>query len=144
MSDSTERSPGEERRGPGPHSLRVRALGCSITADDIARSEKFYAEGLGFTVKKRWEHEGKLIGVELVAGNAFIWLMQDNWAKGRDRTKGVGLRIFAETTQDIDELAQRFRDNGIEVEGPADQGGSRAISVSDPDGFNISFFSPRE
>jgi hypothetical protein len=43
--------------------------------------------------------------VMLRAGEARINLSQDDWKKGRDRQKGVGMRIFVSTTQDIDQLA---------------------------------------
>lgn len=140
MTSSSEVHQGEERRAEGSDSLRLRAMGASITCDDLEKSAKFYEEGLRFTVKERWEHEGKLVGLELVAGNAFLWLMQDDWAKGRDRKKGVGMRLFAETAEDPGELAERFRENGVEVDGPHEHDGTRAITVTDPSGINLSIF----
>lgn len=140
MSDSGGLRSGEDRRAKDSDSLRLRAMGASITCDDLEQSGKFYTEGLLFTVKERWEHEGKLVGLELVAGNAFLWLMQDDWAKGRDRTKGVGLRLFAETAQNPEELASKFRANGIEVEGPVNHGGNITINMVDPNGIKLAFF----
>lgn len=137
MSDSKDETPEEERRRKEPESLRLRNLSVSVTADDLERSMKFYVDGLGFTVKERWEHDGELKGVDLLAGNVTLGLSQDDWAKGRDRKKGQGLRLFAETAQDLDELSQRFRDNGIEVDGPKEEWGMRLVTVVDPDGFKL-------
>ncbi|MDX1582623.1 MAG: VOC family protein [Thermoanaerobaculia bacterium] len=139
MSDTNVEGPGEERRST-PESLRLRDLSVSLTADDLEASLRFYVDGLGFTVRERWEEEGELKGVDLIAGNASIGLSQDDWAKGRDRTKGIGFRLGAETAQDLDELAERLRDHGIEFEGPKDQWGMRTLTVVDPDGFKLMLY----
>ena len=39
----------------------------------------------------------------LRAGNNRVGLSQDDWKKGRDRKKGVGMRVFIATTQNVDE-----------------------------------------
>ena len=132
--------PDTERRSE-PLSLRLRALSAVLTVDDLERSRRFYVDGLGFTVRERWEHEGELRGYDLVAGNASLGLSQDDWAKGRDRVKGVGFRLFAETAQDLDGLAERFRAGGIEVDGPrAEPWGQRTVTVVDPDGFKLTLY----
>ena len=46
---------------------------------------------LGFIVAERWTEGGRLMGVNLKAGACELGLSQDDWAKGRDRTKGIGL-----------------------------------------------------
>ena len=127
-----------ERRKTEPESLRLRSLSPALTADDLEKSLGFYVDGLGFTVKERWEEEGKLLGVMLVAGCCELGLSQDDWAKGRDRKKGVGFRIFAETAQNLDAIAARLRENGVEPDGPKDEPwGARALTATDPDGFKI-------
>lgn len=121
-----------------PETLRLRALTPSFTVNDLQRSLDFYVEGLGFMVKERWEREGVLRGVMLVAGRCELALGQDDWAKGRDRVKGAGLRIYAETSQDLDAIAERLRAHGIAFDGPRDSSwGGRMLSVADPDGFQI-------
>lgn len=125
-----------------PESLRLRELTPSFTVGDIERSLRCYVDGLGFTVQERWESEGRLQGLMLVAGKCHIGLSQDDWARGRDRVKGVGVRIWAETTQDLDALAERARAHGFEVDGPKEQWGTRILTVTDPDGFKISLQPP--
>jgi catechol 2,3-dioxygenase-like lactoylglutathione lyase family enzyme len=123
-----------------PESLRLLELSVGMTVDDLQRSIQFYVDGLGFTVKERWERDGVLRGVMLVAGACEIALGQDDWAKGRDRAKGVAIRVYAETGQDIDALARRMSKAGIALDGPKTASwGARTVSVADPDGFQITF-----
>ena len=96
--------------------------------NDLQASIRFF-EGLGFAVEERWEDNGTLNGVMLRAGNAHVGLSQDDWKKGRDRTKGAGARIFIETAQNIDELATRAKKAGVKLSAePHDtEWGSRGV-----------------
>lgn len=126
-----------------PESLRLRSAGPSFTVNDIHKSVAFYRDVLGFTVKERWESDGALHGVELVAGGVTFWLGQDDWKKGRDRVKGLGFRMYCETAQDVDALARGIRERGGTLaEEPRDEPwGGRDFAVVDPDGFKITFAS---
>ena len=132
-----------KKRRQQPESLRLRSAGPSFTVNDIHRSLAFYRDVLGFTLRDRWEEDGQLKGVELVAGSVRFWLGQDDWKKGRDRAKGLGFRLYCATSQDIDALASRVRAGGGQlVEEPKDQSwGGRDFAVRDPDGFTITFSS---
>jgi uncharacterized glyoxalase superfamily protein PhnB len=125
-----------------PESLRLRSMMASLTVGDIDLSVRFYRDALGFTVEDEWRENGKVVGYMLKAGNVEIGIGQDDWAKGRDRLKGVGSRLYCETTQDVDALAARVRAAGYRlVEPPKDHSwGSRSFAVDDPDGFRISIF----
>jgi uncharacterized glyoxalase superfamily protein PhnB len=109
--------------------------------NDIAKSVSWYRDVMGFTVKDRWERDGKLMGVELVAGDVLVMLSQDDWKKGRDRKKGEGFSLYCLTVQDVDKLATRARARGATMlQEPRDQPwGTRDFSVKDPDGFKITF-----
>jgi catechol 2,3-dioxygenase-like lactoylglutathione lyase family enzyme len=126
-----------------PESLRLRSAGPSFTVNDIQRSLAFYRDVLGFTVKDRWEENGELRGVELLAGSVRFWLGQDDWKKGRDRAKGQGFRMYCGTAQDIDGLAERLRAAGWPLaEEPNDKPwGGRDFAFADPDGFLITIAS---
>lgn len=122
--------------------LRVKAVMPSFTVDDLQKSITFF-EGLGFEVDERWEEEGKLLGVMLRAGETRIGLSQDDWKKGRDRQKGVGMRLYLSTAQDIDQLAARAKQAGIPLDSePHDmEWGGRAFDVTEPSGFKVTIAS---
>jgi uncharacterized glyoxalase superfamily protein PhnB len=123
--------------------LQAKTIAPSLTVDDLQKSMTFF-EGLGFGVEERWEENGALNGVMLRAGEARIGLSQDDWKKGRDRKKGVGLRIFIETAQDIDALAARAKAAGIPLVSDAHDTpwGTRAFEVIEPSGFALTISSP--
>ena len=122
--------------------LQVTSIVPSLTVDDLQKSIRFY-EALGFTVGERWEDKGALIGVMMRAGRTQIGLSQDDWKKGRDRKKGVGMRLILATTQNVDELAARARGAGITlVSEPQDtEWKGRAFVVTDPSGFVLTISS---
>lgn len=131
-----------ERRRADPQSLRLRTIEPSLTVDDLEASIRFYTQALGFFVGERWTDKGVLKGVMLKAGVCGLGLSQDDWAKGRDRTKGVGLSLWCQTAQDIDALAARIKAAGWPLaEEPKDQPwGGRSLSVDDPDGFRLRIY----
>jgi uncharacterized glyoxalase superfamily protein PhnB len=110
----------------------------SLTVNDLDRSLRFY-EGLGFAVDERFEMDGKLQGVMLRAGDAVVGISQDDFAKGRDRVKGVGMSIYVETDQDVTALARSAQAAGVTLDaGPAPMPwGPMGFSAKDPDGFKI-------
>jgi uncharacterized glyoxalase superfamily protein PhnB len=126
-----------------PETLRLRSAAAGFTVNDIEKSVAFYRDILGFIVKERWEENGKLLGVEMVAGGVSFMLGQDDWKKGRDRVKGEGFRIYCTTVQDVDALAAQIKSRGGQLlEEPKTQSwGTRDFAVADPDGFKITFSS---
>lgn len=124
-----------------PESLRLKMLSPNLTVDDVEESLRWYTEVVGFTVQERWEHEGTLHGASLVAGSANLMIGQDDWKKGRDRSKGEGFRLFFMTSQDLDELASGIKERGgtLESEPQEMPWGGRAFSLVDPTGFKITF-----
>jgi uncharacterized glyoxalase superfamily protein PhnB len=126
-----------------PESLRLRSASPSFTVNDIEKSLAFYRDVLLFVVEERWEEGGVLRGVEMAAGSVTLWLSQDDWKKGRDRTKGLGFRVHCTTAQDVDALAQGIKARGGTLaEEPQDRPwGGRDFAVADPDGFTITIAS---
>jgi len=123
--------------------LKAKSLAPSLTVGDFQRSLRFY-QGLGFEVDEVHEEGGKTVGAMLVAGEALLGITQDDFAKGKDRVKGIGLRLYLETEQDIKELADRAKASGIKLEGePAPlPWGPMAFTVVDPDGFKLTIGNP--
>jgi len=137
---NVERVPKDRRK---PESLRIRAIAPGITADDLARSVRFYTDVLGFLVSERWtDASGALRGVMLKAGACEIGVSQDDWQKGRNRKKAVGMRLWCETAQDIDELGRRIQAAGGTLSEPptTEAWGARSLSVKDPDGVHLTIF----
>lgn len=122
--------------------LRVKTLMPSLTVDNLQKSIAFF-EGLGFAVDERWEDGGVLLGATMRAGDTELGLNQDDWKKGRERQKGVGLRLYMNTTQDIDQVAARAKKAGVALDSePHDtEWGSRAFDVTEPSGFKLTISS---
>ncbi len=123
--------------------LKLSAVMPTITVNDLGSSIEWYRDVMGFVVAREIEHEGQRVGAMISAGGVQILLGQDDFAKGRDRQKGVGFRVYCVTEQDIDELAAEIKARGGTLDQePTDQPwGSRDFSVADPDGFKISISS---
>jgi catechol 2,3-dioxygenase-like lactoylglutathione lyase family enzyme len=123
-----------------PESLRLRSVTPTFTVNDVERSLAWYRDGLGFYVAERWEEGGRLQGAMLKAGTCEFGLSQDDFAKGRDRAKGVGFRLWCNTTQDVDAIAARLRAfGGTIVEEPGQRYDAYGFTAQDPDGFKITF-----
>jgi uncharacterized glyoxalase superfamily protein PhnB len=122
--------------------LRAKTLMPTLTVDNLQQSIAFF-EALGFGVEDRWEEQGTLLGVTLRAGEVQVGLSQDDWKKGRDRKKGVGMRIYVNTAQDIDQLAADAGKAGIALDKePHDTPwGSREFEVTEPSGFTLTISS---
>ena len=114
----------------------------SLTVNDLQKSLDFFA-ALGFEVEDRWEDNGVLLGAMLKAGNARIGLSQDDGKKGQDRVKGVGMRIYIEADDNIDDVAARAKAAGVTLtREPHDTDwGSRAFEVREPSGFALTIAS---
>lgn len=126
-----------------PESLRLRDIAPGLTVNDLAKSTAFYVDALGFSVEERWETEGELRGVMLRAGRCRIGLSQDDFAKGRDRAKGLGMSIWLTTVQDLEKVVARIKQNGITLEQELGEmpWGGRAFALVDPDGFRLTITS---
>jgi lactoylglutathione lyase len=128
-----------------PESLRATELSASLTVKDLERSLAWYCDALGFTIDRKHEREGKVVGVSLKAGLVRILLNQDNGARGWDRTKGEGFSLQITTSQSVDDIAARIRQFGGTLDSePGDMPwGVRAFRVTDPDGFRLAISSER-
>jgi predicted lactoylglutathione lyase len=119
--------------------LKAKSLAPSLTVNDLQQSIRLF-EGLGFVVDERWEDNGTLLGVMMRAGEAKVGLNQDDWKKGRDRQKGIGMRLFISTTQDVDALAARAKAAGVTLASePQDTPEGRMFDVTDS-GFRVTIW----
>jgi uncharacterized glyoxalase superfamily protein PhnB len=133
------------RAGAQSQGMTLSSVAPSFTVDDVEKSVAWYRDVLGFVLADRWEHDGKLMGGEMRAGRVTIMIGQDDWKKGRDRVKGEGFRLYCETAEDVDRLAQRIKTRGgtLAQEPRVESWGARAFAVEDPDGFKITISTKR-
>ncbi|PYP03826.1 MAG: hypothetical protein DMD25_11265 [Gemmatimonadetes bacterium] len=138
------RRPAKKRPAARPHrqqpeSLRLRSMAASFTVSDLDKSVGWYRDVLGFVVGERWEEGGKVRGIQMKAGSCDIMLGQDDFAKGRDREKGAGFRLWVATAQDIIAVAARIKAHGwtLDREPSETPWGDWAFALTDPDGFKI-------
>ncbi len=132
----------DQRDDSHPETLRLRGITPALTVGDLDASLAWYRDVVGFHVQETWENEGKVGGAILVAGAGRLFLLQDDWAKGRDRVKGAGFRLHMATAADVDEIAAGIEQRGGTLESaPVDMPWGRAFSIVDPDGFGITISS---
>jgi uncharacterized glyoxalase superfamily protein PhnB len=110
----------------------------SLTVNDLQQSLTFFGN-LGFEVEDKWEQDGVVLGAMLKAGEARLGLSQDDGKKGTNRVKGVGMRIYIEADDDIDQVAARAKAAGVALtREPHDTDwGTRAFEVTEPSGFAL-------
>ena len=121
----------------------MQSLAAGLTVNDAAASTKWYCDVLGFVVKERWEEDGHFLGASVVQGGVTFNINQDDWKLGRDRQKGQGVRFFVTTADDIDSYARSITSRGGTLgHEPKDEWGFRAFSVTDPDGYKLTFMRP--
>lgn len=116
-----------------------------LTVADIHVSIGWYRDILGLGLAQEWKSDkGEVMGATLSAGGLDVSLAQDDFAKGRDRVKGVGLRFYCETDQDVDQLAADIKGRGgaLDHEPTTQPWGARDFGITDPDGFKISIANP--
>jgi uncharacterized glyoxalase superfamily protein PhnB len=128
-----------------PETLRLRDITPTFTATDLQRSIAFYRDVLGFVVGEEWRENGSLQGCEMHAGAVTFFLTQDDFAKGRDRQKGIGTRLRCTTAQDLDRFAGEVKARGgaLDQEPMDTSWGERQFMITDPDGFKLTFVQAR-
>ena len=124
--------------------LQALDLSVSLTADDLDRSIRFYTDGLGFEITRRMEQDGTLRGVMVGAGRITLAISQDDFAKGRNRVKGVGMGLYVVTDQELEPIARRVEEAGIPFESRLAPlpWGPLGFTVRDPDGVRVTVANP--
>ncbi len=112
---------------------------------DMARSLRFYIEGLGFTLKNKWTPEApdKIQWCWLELGGAAVMLQEYNPGRVPAEKRGVGTSIWFQC-QDVVALYHEFRGRGLEPKEPFVGNHLWDTAISDPDGYNLHFESPTD
>jgi catechol 2,3-dioxygenase-like lactoylglutathione lyase family enzyme len=125
-----------------PANSNVKQAVPFFAVSNIETSLRFYVEGLGFAMTKKWIDDGKLRWCWLQIGDAAL-MLQEYRSEGPnarvfDGKRGTGVTICF---QCIDALAI-YRDavaRGIQAARPFVGNGMWVTSMSDPDGYRIEF-----
>ena len=109
---------------------------------NIEESVRYYADGLGFEMTKKWEPEGRLRWCWLQAGGAAL-MLQEFWKEGHHAGRpegklgqGVSICFICEDALAI------YRDvtaRGIHASKPFVGNAMWVTSLLDPDGYRIDF-----
>ena len=109
---------------------------------DMEKSLAFYVDGLGFRMEGKWVDEGAIRWCMLRIGNAAVMLQEfrtgghDSRQFSENKGEGVSLFFFC---NDAVGYYRDIKSRGVDASEP--QVGNRmwVTSVSDPDGYNLSF-----
>ncbi|MFZ0803517.1 MAG: VOC family protein [Terriglobales bacterium] len=109
---------------------------------NIEQSVRFYVDGLGFEMTKKWIPEGKLRWCWLQLGDAAL-MLQEFRKEGLNSWKpegkvGVGVSICF-ICEDALTIYREVMSRGIKASRPFVGNAMWVTSVSDPDGYRIEF-----
>jgi len=109
---------------------------------DMERSLHFYLDGLGFTLKNKWEPEGRIRWCWLTRGGASLMLQEFvKDGHGGQRPEGVlgqGVNLCFQC-EDALALYREFRSRGLEPSEPFVGNNMWVTSLRDPDGYRVEF-----
>jgi len=114
---------------------------------NIERSVRFYVDGLGFEMTKKWVDEGKLRWCWLQHGGAALMLQEfrkeghDSWIP--EGKLGVGVSICFQC-EDALAIYREVTSRGIQAKRPFVGNAMWVTSMKDPDGYQIDFESPTD
>ena len=112
---------------------------------DMEASLRFYIDGVGFRMTKKWIDEGKLRWCWLEIGHAAL-MLQEFKTEGHDAwkpegKKGEGVTIYFQCI-DARAIYREVTQRGLQASPPFIGNDMWVTSLSDPDGYRIEFESP--
>lgn len=109
-----------------------------FAVSSMEASLRFYVEGLGFEMTKKWIDEGKLRWCWLQLGNAALMLQE--FRKPLESKPGSGVTICFQCNDAL-LIYREAVARGIQASRPFVGNGMWVAAVSDPDGYRIEFAS---
>jgi len=117
--------------------VNVKEVVPFLHVSSMARSIAFYIDGLGFTMRNKWEPDGNLRWCWLTLGGASLMLQE--FAKAPPSPGGINLYF---TCDDAIALYHQYRALGATE--PEVGNGLWVTQVADPDGYKLFFESPTD
>lgn len=132
--------------------------GCSfhhaaLLVSDFEKSLKFYTEGLGFTLYRKWKsNSGKTLALIDIGSGEYFEIFSDGAKRTSDNTESgsfLHLALKVDSTRDAFERALKFGAEPLtqpkDVDIPSEPLLPVSLSfVKGPDGEQIEFFQPHE
>ena len=115
----------------------------SLAVADLEAARRFYVDGLGFTIKIKWEPDGRIRWCWLERDNVSL-MLQEFWKKGEhgdspgppETPFAPGMSICFMCSDAI-ALYRQFCGRGIAAARPFVGNGLWVTSVMDPDGYKL-------
>src|SRR5881396_1818776 len=129
----------------GSDAPNVRQAVPFFNVKDIEASLRFYVEGLGFTITRHWDLDGRIRWCWLELGRAAV-MLQEYWKDGRPGgwptgTLGQGVSICFMCADAI-AVYHDSRARGLSPSRPFVGNNLWVTSLIDPDGYRLDFESP--
>ena len=118
-----------------------------FAVSDMQQSLRFYLDGLGFQMAKKWIDEGKLRWCWLEIGDAALMLQEfrkeghDSWVPQGKVGEGVTICF---TCEDALAIYREASVRGLQASRPFVGNRMWVTNLSDPDGYKLSFQSPTD
>ncbi len=126
---------------------KVTAVVPFLNVVDMERSVRYYVDGLGFAMTRKWIDDGKLRWCWLENGGAAL-MLQEFWRDGHhtgrpDGKLGQGVSLNFQC-QDALSIYRGVTERRIEASEPFVGNGLWTFHLLDPDGYRIEFASPTD
>ncbi|MGH9500874.1 MAG: VOC family protein [Terriglobales bacterium] len=109
---------------------------------NMEESVRYYVDGLGFEMTKKWIDDGKLRWCWLEHGGAALMLQEfrkeghDSWTPKGKVGEGVSISFICE---DALAIYRELTSHGIKASRPFVGNGMWVTTLSDPDGYRLEF-----
>ena len=120
----------------------IKEVAPFFLVSEMERSVKFYTEGLGFAIKYKWVVDGKLQWCWMELGGASMMLQEfkphnnRTWAALGKVGSGVSLCFIC---KDAIAYYRELQSRGIPSTEPQVGNSMWEVSLTDPDGYNLTF-----
>jgi lactoylglutathione lyase len=109
---------------------------------NMETSLRYYVDGLGFEMTRKWIDQGKLRWCWLELGSAALMLQEVRQEPARGKV-GEGVSIWFQC-EDALAIYREITSRGIQAAKPFVGNGMWDVSLTDPDGYKIHFESPTD